>query len=281
MITPAQRVKRRLKRRRERRRRHSFWVSWSSSRYDRSLKSLHEAVEHYITKSSLHAGTEVTTEVREDILRDIAREHGWGVVTGDKSYRDDTYIMWEKASWDAKQKGTYRVKTAPMYNANGNLMPDNVCTMVLLEFKETGHRLLVTVLHAPSGVEGKGGLTKNWRRARAWRTEYKAWKKLWNRMAKAWDADAVLTLQDANVNIWRDLFRQMFKAMQPGMRLIPPAKRNRGKGTHRGGRWIDIGFIRGKLRRRTRAILMRDDDSSDHRPWKARLRFVRKPKCAK
>lgn len=252
-----------------------FWFSWSSSRYDRSLKLLREAVEFYLTKSILHGGTEVGAENREKVLRGVAREKGWGIITGDKSYRDDTYIMWDKDFWTCEHKGTYRIESSTMYNAAGNKMPDNVCTAALLVFEATGHRLLITAMHPPSGVEGPGGLTKNFKRGLAWRKEYKAWKKFWNRKAKQWEADAVMTAQDGNVNIRRPLFIAMFKSMQPGMRLVVPESGKKGT-LH--NRWIDFAFIRGKIKAVTKARLMRDDASSDHRPWKVKLRFKGTPK---
>lgn len=254
-----------------------FWLSWSSSRYDRPNQAFREALEFYITKSILHGGTEVTSKKRKSILAQVMEENKWGLLYGHRSYRDDTYLAWSRDFFDAKHQKTVPVKTGKLFTGKGNRMPDNACTIALLVFKPTGTRLLVSALHPPSGSEGPKGLKERSGRANSWMIEHRDWKKIRNEYYKEWDADAMLALEDSNVNMWRSVFHGIYKSIQPGMKMIPISKKMKGRGTHH-WRWIDIGWFRGRIRVQEKARLMRDDDSSDHAPWKAKMRILRPKK---
>lgn len=235
----------------------------SSSRFDRSVGSLEKAIETYIEEGSLVTFTEVAFPWRERALVEVPR---WGYILGDKSMRDDCGIIYDKTVW-RKVSGYTKVVLQPMFwKANGEKVEPTGAAFAVLEHKETGNRLLVTVCHLPAGVEGPSGLAGLPNRVAAWREAHRNWNKEWNRLAKEQHVDAILVTADWNLNIKRKVLLPLFKAIHPGMTLVFKYKHIPAGGTH-GKRWIDFSFIRGKLKVVKYPQLLKDDASSDHRPF--------------
>ena len=242
----------------------------SSSRFDRSAESLEKAIEHYVSIGSLVTFTEVAFPWRERPLNAV---EGWGSVLGDLSMRDDSGIIYDKAVWRLVE-GHTKIVLAPMFwKENGEKVEPTGAAFAVLEHKDTKKRLLVTVLHLPSNVEGPRGLSGLPNRVLAWREAQKNWKREWNRLAKKHDADGVLVVADWNINIKRKIFLPLFKAIQPGMKLVFTHKNVPVDGTHH-RRWIDFSFIRGALKIVRFPWLLRDDPSSDHRPYAETLAWT-------
>lgn len=251
----------------------------SSSRYDREDASLRKAVLSYLEKDgvSLHDGSEVSAEKREKVLRKVAKEKEWGIVTGDHSYRDDSYIMWDKKVWDCLYKGTHEIKTGNIFTAKGSKMPKNAIAEVVLEHCESGHRLVWTAGHPPAGVE-RGGFIQRTRRGMAWRVEVAEQKMRTNHLARKWRADGVGESDDWNADGKKDSNRRELKMIMPRWRISvrPPYP----KGGSHGNRWIDFIMFRRALRL-IKSHLMKDDNSSDHRPVHSVFQFTKKPKNKK
>lgn len=250
----------------------------ASGRYDRSTDSLKKAVRSYIEKPgvSIHDGSEVSAEKREKALRQVAREKDWGLVTGDRSYRDDSYIMWDTKVWKALLKTTVPVKTGNIWTPKGSKMPDNAAALAVLEHRESGHRLVYMASHAPAGVE-KGGRLARWtRRGAAWLIEVRDAKRIANRYAKKWNADGVVLSKDWNLDVKKAANRATIKAIMPTWKFGP--RPPYASGGTLGNRWIDFLMFRRALRLHKRAWLMPDDASSDHRPSRTRLQFKKKPR---
>lgn len=249
----------------------------SSSRYDRSLDSLEKAVEDYITQEgvNLHFGTEVSAEKRERVLKRVARKHKWAITTGDKSYRDDCYIMWSKMEWITLDKGSFQVKSGDIFTAKGSRMPDNTSQYAVLEHIRSGHRLLAVSGHPPSGVE-RGGSIQRSKRGLAWRVEIFSQKRQTNKLAKKHNVDGVIIRNDWNADVKKASNRATIKTIMPRWKfgVRPPYERG---GTH-GNRWIDFVMFRKALKLVRKAWLLPDDASSDHRPSRTRLRFTKKPR---
>src|SRR6478735_10413370 len=64
----------------------------SSSRYDRTSRSLDAAMDNYQKTADLITVTEVSRETREDALS----RAGWGVIVGDKTGWDDCGIVFKR-----------------------------------------------------------------------------------------------------------------------------------------------------------------------------------------
>lgn len=235
----------------------------SSSRFDRSVESLEKAIDHYIDIGSIITFTEVAFPWRERPLVDVPK---WGHVLGDLSMRDDSGIIFDKEVWRKIEAGTAIVLQPMFWKENGEKVEPTGAAFAVLEHKDTNKRLLATVCHLPSGVEGPAGLSGLPNRVAAWREAQRNWKKEWNRLAKKHDVDGVLVVADWNINIKRKLFLPLFKAIQPGLTLVFNYKDVPVDGTHH-KRWIDFSFIRGELKVVKSPWLLKDDNSSDHRPY--------------
>lgn len=232
----------------------------SSSRFDRSAESLEKAIEHYISVGSLVTFTEVASEHRERPVKDVP---GWGHVLGDHSGRDDAGIAFDKSVWELVYKTTKIVDETMKVGA----------AFAVLRHKDTDNLLLVTALHLPASVEGRTGFERFSRRGRSWTTALLNWRREYNRLAKQYKVDAVLLAADWNLNIKRRIFLPLFKALLPNMKLVFTHKIIPVGGTHH-KRWIDFSFIKGKLKIVRFPWLLKDDKSSDHRPYAETFRWI-------
>ncbi len=219
----------------------------SSSRYDRSLKSLEDAVNDYMDKSSVITLTEVSAEARESVLRKVAKQRGWGTATGDLSGRDDCAILWDEKTFEKVHARSYVLSLKTYYTSSGRKTAPNASVDAVLKHKAAGKRILFSVAHLPAGVEGRNGLGgKLPRRVVAWRAAQKGWRGRWNYLANKYKTDAVVVIADWNLNLKKAGVRALFKVVQPGMRSVWNKGPFPSSGTH-GTRIIDFTFIRGKI----------------------------------
>lgn len=248
----------------------------ASGRYDRKNRLLRDAVTAYISKEgvNLHTGTEASAEDREKVLRQVGRAKDWGVLTGDQSYRDDSYDMWDIKVWEVLHKKTYRVSTGDIFTGKGSRMPKNSTAIVVLEHRESRHRLVLAAGHPPSGVE-RGGRIEWSKRGIAWRIEVADQKRIANKIARKWKADGVIINNDWNADAKKKANRDTIKHIMPmwkfGVRAPHP------KGGTLGNRWIDFAMFRRALRF-VKSWLMQDDEASDHRPTRVQLQFTKAPR---
>lgn len=230
----------------------------SSSRYDRSAATLWAAVQRYIKDADLVTFTEVEYEHREAVLR---RVDGWGCATGDLSPRNDAGIIWDNSVYKLVAEGNEVVAEIA---ANGQ--KPVAATWAVLDHRDSGKRILVIAVHAPSSVEGKDGLIPRSQRVQAWLSVANGLRKLWQRLSKRYNTDGILVAADWNVNIKKLVFRTMFKSLYPTFSLVWSGKDFPKDGTHQ-SRIIDFSLIRGILKRKNNPRIYRDDISSDHQPY--------------
>lgn len=238
----------------------------TSGRYDRTPSSLRALVEKLIVRHQRNvlSLTEVSKESREQALRDVAQEHNWSVVTGDRGGMDDCAIMWDRDEFSHVASGTH-VLSGYTYDAKGG----GVVYAAWAVIQNSAHkRLLEIAAHMASGVDREGGLNGAVQRVRKWRKDSRALKAMWNELADKYDVDAIDVTCDWNVNIRLTFYRLLFKRKYPGMTLALPPRKNLPEIGTLGSRIIDFSFTRGTIRRvpGTYHILPRDD-ASDHRPF--------------
>ena len=136
----------------------------------------------------------------------------------------------------------------------------------MLRHKKTGRKVLVSVVHLPSNVEG------DWRdgayRVFVWRDAQKNWKRIINDLRKQ-HGGKVMYVADWNLNFKRLRFRALMKTLYPTLKLTwkPPFG---AAGTHH-KRIIDATVTNMRIVQKAR--LIRDDNSSDHRPYLEELDF--------
>jgi hypothetical protein len=246
-----------------------FVHTHSSSRFDRDLTVFERAIHRYMVEADLLTLTEVSKEAREKVLRHRAAEENWGVITGDLSTRDDCAIMYDKDIWKVRYSETHEVSRRT-WRIFGHQSKPVAAVFGVLEHLDTGKRILVSVCHLPSSVEGKHAKPAS---VAAWRAARRGWQKRWNRLAKVHEVDGVLVCGDWNVNIKRKFYQTMFKLLQPGMKPTLDYRRMPVRGTH-GHRLIDFTFIRGDVVTTFRPVVYAPDRSSDHGRYKEGLKFT-------
>lgn len=232
----------------------------SSSRYDRPPASLEGAVAGYVHQGAdLITFTEVEAEQREDALM----RFGWEVATGDIGNRNDCAVMWDKQVWKLVAKDNAKVTGKTFFSGSGHEADVVSATTVVLWHRKTKKVLVISVIHLPSSVQGKGGLNDS-QRAQVWMSAARGWRRHYNKLARRYKADGVLAVSDFNIDTKQAWARALIKAMFPSMKLtwMKPYP----KGTH-GNRLIDGTLMRGKLVLVRRPRLLPKNSSSDHTPY--------------
>jgi hypothetical protein len=241
----------------------------SSGRFDATKPSFLKALNSYVVKASIITVTEVHLERREAIMREVAKAHNYGVVTGDHSARDDCGIMYDKEVWEYVTGFTRKTVPDGAYRqVDGTPVQAAYAVFAILRHKVSKKKILVTVAHLPPTVEVNGRFSpgRSVSRARAWRTGHKNWKNAWNLIARNHEVDGVMIVADWNLNIKSYAVRTFLQSLQRGMTLVWGNGPYPSGGTH-GRRIIDHTWVRGAVKRVARPQLMQDDNSSDHRPY--------------
>jgi hypothetical protein len=233
----------------------------SSSLYSESPASLAAQVERAVEADDPNATvltlTEVGSSSRTQVLKDADDE--WAAWVPDAS---DVGIMWRKADfhpvWKEPEKLTDKVWT----DGQGRKHETWAAT-ALLEHTD-GHTLFLSVCHLPSNVQDGCEFNDN-KQSAAWKGAVHGWSDYWNGVRKRDHPDLGMLVADWNVDFhkscWRDWVGNTYPSMfctWAGDRMPPD-----GKGTH-GSRLIDATWSTVKP---TKAKLLKDDASSDHRPY--------------
>ena len=244
----------------------------SSSRYSRSGASLEAALDGWMANSSLITLTEVTGLPSRFMA---LREKGWDSFHATNGARtDDAGICWRKSAWRGQQtwvrKLTGRFR---MGGTNANFLSGCWSSTVLLKHVRSGHTLLVSVTHFPSGVAGHGG--QRWKQAdRFWRdrkASYQETMSTWSGhihdLVRRKKPDAVLIVADWNLDLkdqwFRDYLNQHWGDL--GMRCAWKHFPTTG-GSMGGNKIIDGSYYSGM--RTDGAVMLPRSASSDHRPYK-------------
>lgn len=232
----------------------------SSSRYDRSPESLAKQVDRGATHEDPSANLMTFTEIGTEKRAKQCEADGWGHYhPHDKT---DCAVMWRKARWEKVATSTRKL-TDKTWQISGDTHR-LVAASVVLKDTDSKRRMWVAVIHFPSGVQsGHGWATDNPDAVAAWKDGLKGLKDYRQDQKEKHGVDLALLCADWNVALEVDYFRDWIRGVFPHMRCTwrdpyPSA------GTH-GDRLIDGTWTDGG--RKEQAWLLRDDDSSDHRPY--------------
>jgi hypothetical protein len=234
----------------------------SSSLSSESPLSLADQVDRAVAAEEPDATTLTFTEVGSDkraqVLKDADPEH-WGAwVPG----QTDIGIMWRKAEFQPVWKAAHKLTNKVWTDGHGR-KHETWCGTAFLKHT-SGQTLFLSVCHLPSHVQNGDKFYDNAQSA-AWKSAVNGWSDYWNANRKKDHPDLGMLVADWNVDVhsshWMqyvgDLFPSMFNTWA-GDREPP-----NNQGTH-GNRLIDFTMATAKP---SKAKLLKDDASSDHRPF--------------
>jgi hypothetical protein len=234
----------------------------SSSLYSESPTSLAAQVDRGVSaedpSANLMSYTEVGSDKRAQVLKDADPAHWAAWVPG----QSDVGLMWLKATWSPVWKEPHKLTDKVWTDGKGR-KHETWCATALLEH-DGGGTLFYSVAHLPSHVQNGQHFYDN-AQAKAWKSACSGWSDYWNNKRKKHNPRAALIVADWNVDFHSDTWRDRVKGYFPSMHLTWqdgtfPAK---GKGTH-GSRLIDGTMATVKP---NDCWLLKDDSSSDHRPY--------------
>jgi hypothetical protein len=198
----------------------------------------------------------VGSDKRTKVLKDA--DDGWAAWVPDAS---DVGIMWRKADFSPVWKEAKKLTDLVWTDGKGR-KHTTYCATALL--KHTSNKtLFLSVCHLPSHVQNGQKFYDN-AQARAWKSACAGWSDYWNAKRKKDHPTLALIVADWNVDFFSETWRKTVQGYFPSMFLswsgnMPP----KGKGTH-GNRLIDGTMATVKA---TPCKLLKDDNSSDHRPY--------------
>lgn len=232
----------------------------SSSRYDRSVESLAKQVNRGATAADPSGNLMTFTEITNAERASACEADGWGHFhPHDKT---DVAVMWRKSKWEKVADGTRKL-TDKTWLISGHTHK-LVAASVVLGDVDSNRRLWVAVVHFPSGVQdGHGWAKDNDDAVKAWQDGLRGLHDYRQDQKKNHGVDLAMLCADWNVNFkveyFRDYVRNVFDQMTCTWQKPYP-----NGGTH-SDRLIDATWTDG--RRERDAWLLKDDDSSDHRPY--------------
>ena len=233
----------------------------SSSLYSNSAGSLAQQVERYVEaedpSATLITYTEVGSDSRSKVLK--TADDDWAAWIPSAS---DVGIMWRKAQYSPVWKEAKKLTDKVWTDGKGRKHETYAGTALLRHNKE-GTLLFVSVCHLPSHVQNGKKFYDN-AQAKAWKSAVAGWHDYWNAKRKKDKPDLGMLVADWNVDFFVKEWRQYVQNVFPSMNLcwsghMPP----KGKGTH-GSRLIDATWATTQA---TKCQLLKDDASSDHRPY--------------
>jgi len=233
----------------------------SSSLYSNSPSSLAKQLDRLVSATDPEANVATYTEVgsaeRTEAMKQADPDDWAAWVPG----QSDVGIMWRKANFGPVWKEPHKLTDKVWTDGHGR-KHETWCATALLEHTD-GHTLFLSVCHLPSHVQNGNKFYDN-AQAKAWKSACAGWSDYWNNKRKKDHPDLAMLAADWNVDFhsstWRDQVQSYFPSMFLGWKgNMPPA----GKGTH-GSRLIDGTMATVKA---NKCELLKDDDSSDHRPY--------------
>ena len=233
----------------------------SSSYYGASplslAKQVKRAVEAKDPNATVLSFTEVGSPARTKVLEEADPEN-WAAWVPNQS---DVGLMWRHKQWSPVWKEPHQLTTKLWTDGQGR-RHETWCATALLEHRD-GPTLFYSVCHLPSHVQDGGKFYDN-QQAVAWKTSCSGWSDYWNECRKRDHPDLAMLVADWNVDFhsahWRDVVKGYFPSMVLGWQGNMPPK---AQGTH-GNRLIDGTMA---TRRAAACVLLKDDNSSDHRPY--------------
>lgn len=232
----------------------------SSSRYDRSPKSLAEQVGRLVDQDGDRTGNLLTyTEVGTPERADKLRADGWGRFVPQN--KTDCAVMWLKADWTKVHTEVALLTDKTWVDGHGNSHKTK-CATVVLDHRD-GHRLWVAVAHLPSEVQDGDAFADHPAKVEAWKDAVDNWPEYQAEQRDLWFHDRQMYVADWNVDLrsahWRGYLNDVFPKCDPTWRKGHMPE----DGTHNLG-LIDATYTSAKY---LKVGLLKDDDSSDHRPY--------------
>jgi len=235
----------------------------SSSLYSNSPDSLANQVERAVEADDPDATTLTFTEVGSDkrtqVLKD-ADPDNWAAWVPNQS---DVGIMWRKHVYSPVWKEAHKLTDKVWTDGQGR-KHETWCATALLSHDKEGLTIFLSVCHLPSHVQNGDKFYDN-AQAKAWKSAVNGWSDYWNITRKTDKPDLGMLVADWNIDVhsshWMGYMTDKFPSMYctwAGDREPP-----NDKGTH-GNRLIDFTMATNKM---TKAKLLKDDNSSDHRPY--------------
>ncbi|HMC98043.1 MAG TPA: hypothetical protein VKG92_10325, partial [Flavobacteriales bacterium] len=171
----------------------------------------------------------------------------------------DVAVMWSKDQFSVLDRAAEKLTNLEWTDGHGRKHQTYAGSMVLKH--KGGQKLFVSVCHLPSHVQNGHQYYDN-AQARAWKGAMSGWGEYWTRQKKKHKPDLGLIVADWNVDFHDKIWRERVSGFFPGLKLCWTGHMPKG-GTH-GNRLIDatMGTIKAK-----QAMLLKDDKSSDHRPY--------------
>lgn len=237
----------------------------AASRYDRSPASLVKSLEAHRDRDKMSVGL-LTELERGPRYHAAARIEGLALSKGiGLGNADDSAIIFRADEWERLYEGSHRVSGETRYEGR----PPLYTRLVVIRYKPTGFVLAASMTHLASSAESdmKAGRYEL-PRPKDWLKTFRESKKVLNRIAKKYGADARIYGADFNLDVKKQWVRDLLEKEAPKYRISvqPPFP---GGGTL-GSRWIDFFLYRGNLTVPS-VRLLPDDDSSDHRPSLSRV----------
>jgi hypothetical protein len=231
----------------------------SSSLYSKGplslAKQVKRAVEATDPAATLLTFTEVGSPEREKVLYEADPEH-WAAYVPEPS---DVGMMWRRKQFEVIWKEPHKLTTLEWTDGKGR-KHETWCASMFLKHT-TGRTLWLSVCHLPSNVQN-GARWENNKQAAAWKGAVAGWADYWTKCRKRDRPDLGMVVADWNVDfhmaVWRDRVKNHFPSMHLGWTGNMP-----NGGTH-GKRLIDGTMA---TARASNCVLLKDDDSSDHRPY--------------
>lgn len=229
----------------------------SSSLYSDPPSTLKKQVDK-ITSSdepTLATYTEVGSNERTEVLKDS--DPDWAAWVPDQS---DVGIMWEKNVWGPYKKKAIKLTDKVWTDGQGR-KHQTWCATALLDHRNNDQRVFISVCHLPSHVQNGKNFYDN-AQAKAWKSACNGWSDHWNNWRKKYHPDLGYIVADWNVDFHMDVWRDRVADYFPSMHLSWLGNMPNG-GTH-GDRLIDgtMATVKPNF-----CKLLKDDSSSDHRPY--------------
>lgn len=229
---------------------------------------------------------------RQAVLTAPGWSAAWFAGTGPRpARRADASVAWRDAAWTERARATLPLseRTFPAEEGTARGIPSNA-TAVVLEHRDTGVVLLVTVAHLPSLVERPDGTGFDpapvlASRLTAYDDALAGYRGQVDRLTRRHDPDVRLVVADWNVDVKQPWAREHLRRAWAGSGLVPawPASYD-GPGTFedvRDGyvrsRVIDGSLVDAGTSYVARPRVMAPVASSDHRPYATTIRLPRAP----
>lgn len=237
----------------------------SSSRFDRTPRSLTNAARIYNLSANLVTYTEIDGRKRKAALRNVGSLTFRLIGPGTEGF-SDCGISFNTSEFRLVYHEVFQVSNMTYVTSTGRHTKPTHAVFGVFEENATGHKFVISVVHTPAGIEKDLGLGRKTKAVLTWIDVFHGVRRRTNTLRKRYDAQASFMCGDWNIDFKKAWVRTLVKTMAPNYRLTWKSPGSVVGGTH-GSRIIDGTFEYGPVDIHGGAKLFKDDDSSDHRPY--------------